>query len=270
MQRYAPEWKDLAPRDIVARSIQWEMMSQGAPNVFLDLRSYIPTTEILSHFPTIYEYCLRYGVDLTQDLVPVVPAAHYACGGVKVDQWGRTTLERLYAVGEVACTGLHGANRLASTSLLEGLVWGYQAAAHIQEHWHKEAELGTPEVKAYEPAASGAVEQAQIDQTSELVQSLMWEHVGLVRSTAGLEYALHELGRIAAEVEACYRRSQPTDQLAGLRNMARVALLICEAALRNGVSQGCHYRLSAAEERRLFSWKVGLAEPALTGYNSRG
>jgi L-aspartate oxidase len=269
MQKYAPEWKDLAPRDIVARSIQWEMMSQGAPNVYLDLGSYIPTAEILNHFPTIYDYCRRYGIDITRDLVPVVPAAHYACGGVKVDQWGQTSLERLYAVGEVACTGLHGANRLASTSLLEGLVWGYQAAAHIQARWDQAGEPGAPDLKVAEPAGWEELEPAQIDRTVALIQSLMWEHVGLVRSTAGLEYALQELRRISAEVEACYRRSRLTDQLVGLRNMAQVALLISQAALNNQASQGCHYRLPAAEERRLFSWKLGLAEPALVGYNNR-
>jgi len=121
-----------------------------------------------------------------------------------------------------------------------------------------------------EPAGWEEVEPAQIDRTATLIQSLMWEHVGLVRSTAGLEYALQELRRISVEVEACYRRGRLTDPLAGLRNMARVALLICEAALSNGVSQGCHYRLPAAEEQRLFSWKLGLAEPALVGYNKGG
>ena len=131
MQRYAPEWKDLAPRDVVARSIHREMLSRGLTHVYLDLRSYIASEEILNHFPTIRESCLAHGVDIATDLVPVVPAAHYTCGGVWVDEWGRTTLEDLYAIGEVSCTGLHGANRLASTSLLEGLVWGHRAAADI-------------------------------------------------------------------------------------------------------------------------------------------
>jgi L-aspartate oxidase len=123
MQRYAPEWKDLAPRDVVARSIHREMLSRGLTHVYLDLRSYIPKEEILHHFPTIRESCLEHGVDIATDLVPVVPAAHYTCGGVWVDEWGRTTLEDLYAIGEVSCTGLHGANRLASTS-----AWSAQPA----------------------------------------------------------------------------------------------------------------------------------------------
>ena len=131
MQHYAPEWKDLAPRDIVARSIHREMLSRGLTHVYLDLRTYVPRDEIVSHFPTIAERCREYGVDITRDLVPVVPAAHYSCGGVWTDEWGRSTLANLYAVGEVACTGLHGANRLASTSLLEGLVWARRAAEDI-------------------------------------------------------------------------------------------------------------------------------------------
>ncbi|MEZ4676884.1 MAG: FAD-binding protein [Caldilineaceae bacterium] len=114
----------MAPRDVVARSIHKEMLQRDLPNVYLDLRSYIDRAEILDHFPTIYERSLEFGVDITTDLVPVVPAAHYFCGGIRVDEWGRTTRRDLYAVGEVACTGVHGANRLASTSLLEGLVWG--------------------------------------------------------------------------------------------------------------------------------------------------
>ena len=122
MQKYDPEWKDLAPRDVVARSIHQEMLAHDVPNVYLDLVSYIPAHRIKEHFPTIYHDSLSYGVDITTDLVPVVPAAHYFCGGVWTDEWGRTTIDNLYAVGEVSCTGVHGANRLGSASLLEGLV----------------------------------------------------------------------------------------------------------------------------------------------------
>jgi L-aspartate oxidase len=131
MQNYDPQWKDLAPRDVVARSIHHEMLVRDVPNVFLDLRSHIPTQKILEHFPTIHKDCLAYGIDITRDLVPVVPGAHYSCGGVWVDEWGETTIGNLYAIGEVACTGLHGANRLASTSLLEGVVWGHRTASHL-------------------------------------------------------------------------------------------------------------------------------------------
>jgi len=125
MERYDPEWKDLAPRDVVARSIHSEIFRRGVPNAYLDLRSYIPAERIRAEFRAWSRAALEYGIDITRDLLPVVPAAHYSCGGVWVDDVGRSTVERLYAVGEVSCTGLHGANRLASTSLLEGLVWGY-------------------------------------------------------------------------------------------------------------------------------------------------
>lgn len=269
MQKYAPEWKDLAPRDIVARSIQQEMMSQDIAHVYLDLRSYIPVQEIRSHFPTIYEYCLRYGVDITRDLVPVAPAAHYACGGVRVDEWGQTSLERLYAVGEVTCTGLHGANRLASTSLLEGLVWGYQAAGHIRDHLPQLTGAGGSERSPYPSPGLEQAEPAQIERMAGLMRSLMWDYVGLVRTTSGLAYTLAELQQLVAEVELLYHHSQLTDELLGLRNIARVALLITQAALDNPVSQGCHYRLTEAEERRLFSWKLRVAEPALAGYNGK-
>ncbi len=135
MDRYNPEWKDLAPRDVVARSIHTEMLKHDVPCVFLDLRSYVAEDEIRSHFPTILEECRKFGVDITRDLVPVVPAAHYFCGGVWVDAWGQTSLRNLYAVGEVACTGVHGANRLASTSLLEGLVWGSAPRSTFVRVW---------------------------------------------------------------------------------------------------------------------------------------
>ena len=131
MERYDPQWKDLAPRDVVARSIHAEMLRRGVPNVYLDVRSNIPAERIRAEFPEMYRGCLEYGIDITRDLLPVVPAAHYACGGVWVDGNGETTVERLFAVGEVACSGLHGANRLASTSLLEGLVWGHRSALRI-------------------------------------------------------------------------------------------------------------------------------------------
>ena len=128
MQNYEPEWKDLAPRDVVARSIHTEIQVNDLECVYLDLRSYIDKDHILKHFPNIQKACLEYGIDMTKDLVPVTPAAHYFCGGVWVDGVGRTTIRDLYAIGEVSCTGLHGANRLASSSLLEGLVWGVRAA----------------------------------------------------------------------------------------------------------------------------------------------
>ncbi len=242
MENYEPDWKDLAPRDVVARSIHQEMMAQGVPNVYLDLASYIPRSEILGHFPNIYQHCLTFGIDVTQDLVPVVPAAHYACGGVEVDGWGQTSLDHLYAVGEVAYTGVHGANRLASTSLLEGLVWGYRAGSRIKSCLNGHA---GPSPAGVEPFGGGSSrpEPGQIERYTETIRRLMWEQVGLVRTDPCLAYALGELRYLRGEIEQLYQRCRPTDELAGLRNMAQVALLITAAATENRVGVGCHYRV---------------------------
>src|SRR4029078_947078 len=133
MQRYSPEWKDLAPRDIVARAIQHEMEANNYSYVLLDIASHMPAEKIRARFPFIYEQLLKVGLAISREPVPVVPAAHYFCGGVLVDEWARSTIQNLYAVGEISCTGVHGANRLASTSLLEGLVWGNRAALEIEK-----------------------------------------------------------------------------------------------------------------------------------------
>jgi L-aspartate oxidase len=243
MPKYEPEWQDLAPRDVVARSVYQEMMAQNVPNVYLDLASYISTQEILHHFPTIYSYCLNYGLDITRDLVPVVPAAHYACGGVWTNAWGQTSLDRLYAVGEVACTGVHGANRLASTSLLEGLVWGYRAAMHIQARLEQQATMRPAAVVADDASLSQRADTSAVDRQMAKMKQLMWEHVGLIRTTVGLKYAVRELLHLKAEVEALYQGYYPSDELIGLRNAAQTALLIATAALRNKNSMGCHYRV---------------------------
>ncbi len=242
MQRYDREWKDLAPRDVVARSIHHEMLVRGDSNVFLDLRSYIPTEKILEHFPTIYKTCLDYGVDVTRDLVPVVPAAHYACGGVWVDEWGQTTIHHLYAVGEVACTGLHGANRLASTSLLEGLVWGQRAALHIQSQRVDQLAPNQDDIPPWQEAGTMQPDPALISQDMSSIKHMMWNYVGLVRTTRRLERALRELRDLETEIEQFYRVSRLTDGLIGLRNAVRTAVIVAAAAWENKVSVGCHYR----------------------------
>jgi L-aspartate oxidase len=242
MQRHDAEWTDLAPRDVVARSIHHEMLERDVPNVFLDLRSYIPEAEIRTHFPTIHQFCLQYGVDITRDLVPVVPAAHYACGGVWVDEWGATTLDRLYAVGEAACTGLHGANRLASTSLLEGLVWGCRAAQRIAAGLR---DCSLPEANpfpAWREADQEAPDPALISQDLSAIKHIMWNYVGLVRTTVRLERALRELRHLETEIEQFYRVTRLTDSLLGLRNAVRTGILIAMAAWENKQSIGCHYR----------------------------
>lgn len=242
MQRYAPEWKDLAPRDVVARSIHREMLSRGLTHVYLDLRSYVARAEILNHFPTIRESCLQHGVDIATDLVPVVPAAHYTCGGVWVDEWGRTMLEDLYAIGEVSCTGLHGANRLASTSLLEGLVWGHRAAVDIQRDRPARLRIDPDQIPPWQDGGLEDPDPALIRQDMSAIKQVMWNYVGLVRTTSRLSRALSELRHLETEILHFYRRSRLTDELIGLRHAVRTAILVAEAAWENKRSMGAHYR----------------------------
>jgi L-aspartate oxidase len=264
MPKYDPQWQDLAPRDVVARSIHQEMMAQDVPNVYLDIGSYLPVQDIRARFPTIYEHCRAYGIDITHDLVPVVPAAHYACGGIWVDAWGQTTVEGLYAVGEAACTGLHGANRLASTSLLEGLVWGYRAAQHIQPRLRDQARLNPAAVLADEEAELPWPNSARLVQMMDRIKRLMWDYVGLVRTTPGLQQALPELRQLQAEVEHLYQSHQLTDELIGLRNATQTALLVTIAALENKNCLGCHYRAPEVRENKLFWWEyTHSVEPIL-------
>jgi L-aspartate oxidase len=181
-------------------------------------------------------------VDITAQPIPVIPAAHYFCGGVVVDLWGRTTLPGLYAVGEVSCTGVHGANRLASTSLLEGLVWGARAAEHIRKRKPSRA-VSEAEVPAWDVAdlrydADPALIQGDI----ETIRNLMWRYVGLVRARYRLIRAIRQLNNLWLIIEDFYRRAHLTDGLIGLRNAAQTALLVSRAAMRNRTSRGCHFR----------------------------
>ena len=244
MDKYDTQWKDLAPRDVVSRSIYFEMLEHSVPNVFLDLRSYIKPERIREHFPNIYAQCLQYGVDMTKDLVPVAPAAHYFCGGVWVDDVGRTTIEDLYAVGEVSCTGLHGANRLASTSLLEGLVWGKRAADHIVERLAADGAHDADDIPSWQENGAEQPDPALITQDMSTIQSLMWNYVGLVRNKPRLDRALSELRHLETEIERFYRKSKVTDELIGLRNAVRSAVIVAQAAWSNKQSIGCHYRES--------------------------
>jgi len=242
MAKYDSEWKDLASRDVVSRSIHDEMLRKNVPNVYLDLRSNIPTGEIKIRFPAIYEQCRKYGIDISEDLIPVVPAAHYFCGGVWVDEWGRTTVKGLYAVGEVACTGVHGANRLPSSSLLEGLVWGHRAANHVLS---VSDELTMPEPKTIPPwQETGAhkPDPALLQQDLISIKHIMWNYVGLVRTSRRLQRALRELRHLENEIERFYRAVNLTDALLGLRNAVRSALIVTIAAWENKSSVGCHYR----------------------------
>jgi L-aspartate oxidase len=242
MQQYAPEWKDLAPRDIVARSIHQEILKRGIANVYLDLRSYISAQHIKEHFPTIYETCLKYDIDITRHLVPVVPAAHYFCGGVWVDAWGQTTLDHLYAVGEVACTGLHGANRLASTSLLEGVVWGRRSAQHILQTIPDTPKYNAMDIPPWREDSSELPDPALISQDMSYIKHTMWNYVGLVRTYHRMKRAISDLRNLENQIENFYRVSRLTDSLIGLRNAVRTAVIVAFSAWENKTSMGCHYR----------------------------
>lgn len=242
MGKYNPEWKDLAPRDVVARAIYWQMLENDYPYVLLDIASQRTADEIQERFPHIYQRCLKHNIDITREPIPVVPAAHYFCGGILVDLWGRTTIPNLYAVGEVSCTGVHGANRLASTSLLEGLLWGDRVARHIKDAVQAVL-VGEDEVPAWDESklVYGA-DPSLIQGDMHTIRNLMWHYVGLVRSEYRLNRAMRELRHLWLEIEDFYRKTRLTDSLIGLRNSVLVGLIVARAAFRNNISRGCHYR----------------------------
>lgn len=245
MQEYSPEWGDLAPRDVVSRAIHHQMETHEYSHVLLDIGSHMPAKAIQERFPNIYSTCKQVGIDITREPIPVVPAAHYFCGGAWVDEWGRTTIENLYAVGEVSCTGLHGANRLASTSLLEGLVWGNRAANHIEEHFQKDTiQIPTrDEVSPWDESGLDAEpDPALIHGDMQTIQNIMWHYVGLVRSANRLSRAIRELRHLWNEIETFYHTTILSDGLIGLRNSVEVGLIVAQAARHNRQSRGCHYR----------------------------
>jgi L-aspartate oxidase len=253
MAEYSSEWKDLAPRDVVARAIHTEMEEHDYSHVLLDIASHLPAGRIKERFPNILAECKRVGIDITREPIPVVPAAHYFCGGVAVDVWGRTDIRNLYAVGEVACTGLHGANRLASTSLLEGLVWGRRAARQIEALLVEQAGgpfhiPGREEIPAWdESGLTQEPDPALIQGDMQTIQNIMWHYVGLVRSGDRLSRAIRELRHLQNEIETFYRKTKLSDGLIGLRNAVEAGLIVAEAARHNRHSRGCHYRVDSVE-----------------------
>lgn len=234
----------LAPRDVVARAIHEEMLRQDHPSMYLDI-THKDADWIHGRFPNILRECLKYNIDITRQRIPVVPAAHYSCGGVAVDLEGRSTVFRLRAVGEVACTGAHGANRLASTSLLEALTWGVAAADSIAE-----ASRNTTHNSDYLPEIAPwryqreEVDPALIHQDWLTIKYAMWNYVGLARTTRRLNRALQFLRELQFEVEVFYRRAALTDPLVGLRNGLQTSLAVVYSAMANHTSRGCHYRIN--------------------------
>ena len=240
MERFHPAGS-LAPRDVAARAIYQTMLESGEPCVYLDI-THKPADQLRERFPGIYAVCMERGIDLTREPIPVVPAAHYSCGGIATDAWGRTTVDRLRAVGEVACTGLHGANRLASTSLLECLVWGTRAGEQAAECIRRSNEYYFPQVADWryenEPA-----DPALIAQDWLTIQHTMWNYVGLIRSERRLNRAMRVLRELDLEIARFYEKCEISDSIIGLRNGILTALLILEAANQARESRGCHYRI---------------------------
>lgn len=238
--RFMPRFdarSELAPRDIVARAIDHEMKRLGAECVYLDI-SHRPTDFIVKHFPQAYERCLRLGLDITTSRIPVVPAAHYTCGGVVVDQHGATDVPGLYVIGESACTGLHGANRMASNSLLECFVYAQSAAQHIG------ATITRSEIKpdAWDDSrVKDSDEEVIIQHNWQELRRLMWDYVGIVRTSRRLDYAAERIELLEREVSGYYARFQITKPLLEMRNLARVAQLMVQCAGERRESRGLHY-----------------------------
>lgn len=245
MDRFAPE-AELAPRDVVARAIDHEMKRLGLPHVLLDISHRDPDF-VVSHFPTIYRRLLELGHDITKEPIPVVPAAHYTCGGVLTDLAGHTDLSGLYAIGETAHTGLHGANRMASNSLLECLVFGHAAADDIRA---RAADLP-------EPPPPAPWDESRVEDSDEAVvvthnwaelRQFMWDYVGIVRTTKRLERALHRVKLLRREIQEYYGNFRVTRDLLELRNLVTVADLIVRSALARKESRGLHYTLDFPEQ----------------------
>ncbi len=245
MDKYHP-MKSLAPRDVTARAIYREMARLGCDYVYLDVTHKEPEA-IRSHFPNIYEKCLSIGIDITKDFIPVPPAAHYCCGGVKVDADGRTSIRRLYALGETSCTGLHGANRLASNSLIEAVVYADQAARHAAAQLDKiDFQEGIPDWNFDGTQLSEEV--MMLIQSKREVQQIMSNYAGIVRSNTSLKRAMRRLSILFEETEELYSRMKPTRELCELRNMIAVAYLVIKQGREIKESVGCHFNIDYPKE----------------------
>jgi L-aspartate oxidase len=242
MSRYHP-MKDLASRDVVARAIDAELKRTGDDHVVLDM-THLPGDFLLDHFPNIHRRCLELGIDMRVTPIPVVPAAHYSCGGIMVDGNGRTNVRNLYAIGEASMTGLHGACRLASNSLLEALVYAARAADDVRE-----VSVNRPAQVApwYAGDATQTDEAVVVSHTWDEIRRLMWNYVGIVRSDKRLERAARRMQNIREEIREYYWNFQVNGDLLELRNIALVADLIIQSARRRQESRGLHFNLDHPE-----------------------
>jgi L-aspartate oxidase len=248
MERY-DERKDLAPRDIVARAIDSEMKINGTEHVWLDCR-HMDIEKFIHHFPNIYEKCKSLGIDVTQHMIPVAPAAHYSCGGIKTDEWGRTSVKNLYAAGECASTGLHGANRLASNSLLEAMVFAHRSYLDATEQI-KTINNNTALPAWNAKGTSQPKEMILITQSLKELQQVMSDYVGIVRNNVRLQRALKRLDLLWEETEDLYRSTTLSPQLLELRNMISVGYLITKGAAFRKESRGLHFNTDYPEKSAL-------------------
>ncbi len=247
--RFMPEFDqraELAPRDVVARAIDFEMKRLGEDCMFLDI-SHKPAEFIKQHFPTIYQKTLALGIDMTKEPLPVVPAAHYTCGGVVINKQGQTAINNLYAIGEVSYTGLHGANRLASNSLLECVVFARAAAEHIVATLDAQHKIITLPVWD-ESRVTNSDEEVVIQHNWHELRLFMWDYVGIVRTTKRLERALSRVNLLQAEIQEYYRHFRVSNNLLELRNLVQVAELIIVSALERKESRGLHFTLDYPEQ----------------------
>ncbi|MFQ1044659.1 MULTISPECIES: L-aspartate oxidase [unclassified Acinetobacter] len=239
------ERAELAPRDIVARAIDYEIKRLGIRHVWLDI-THKDESFIKEHFPTLYARLLELGIDITKEMIPVVPAAHYTCGGVVVDENSQTDIAGLYAIGETSYTGLHGANRMASNSLLECFVYGMSAAKHIQENF--KADQAIPEVPEWDDSqVTNPDEDVVILQNWDELRQTMWNYVGIVRTTKRLERALHRIEMLKKEITEYYQDYQVSKNLIELRNLVLVSEMIVRCAMQRKESRGLHFTLDYPE-----------------------
>jgi L-aspartate oxidase len=240
------ERAELAPRDIVARAIDYEIKRLGIRHVWLDI-THKSEDFIQEHFPTLYQRLLELGIDITKEMIPVVPAAHYTCGGVMVDQHSQTDIQGLYAIGETSYTGLHGANRMASNSLLECFVYGMAAAKHMQSQF--DADYHIPSVPAWDDTqVNHPDEDVVILQNWDELRQTMWNYVGIVRTTKRLERALHRIEMLKNEINEYYQDYKVSKNLIELRNLVMVSEMIVQCALQRKESRGLHFTLDYPEQ----------------------